>query len=472
MSRVYLCFCFGVLALAACNKEPLYTPVSGNTTQLYDFQLERTTSNPQLGRFYNGMILGDTAVHLTVDYGTDISSIEPTVLANADSILPKGKQDFRSPVSYTIWANGKSATYTVRIAVSAIQHPAIQTMAAGSSHVFALKNDGTLWASGDNSYGQLGMGDLSSRITMTQVPVYDVAKVYTGDISTVVLLKDGTAWATGNTYGQLGTGTANSTAGFVRQPFFDDAVQIAVTYGEIIVLKPDGSLWGAGRNNYQLLAQGDRDPRYSFVKLPVSDVRQISSFSWDILVQKTNGEVWGWGYNFLGELGFGDSTARSVPTKISTPPGVTKLICGAANSFLIDNAGQVWGVGVNVSGQLGLGDKAKHLSYTELPFFDGKSVADIQPGPGYTLFLDGTGGVWGVGVNYNGQLAQGNVTSLPYLSPVPVNGMTATALSAHGIVAFAFTTDGALWGWGGNPSDVLTIAPGTTYSSSPVQILK
>ncbi len=472
MSRVTIFLLCSLAIIAGCNKAPLYTPDSGNTTQLDGFELEKTTSNANLGRYYNGMVMGDTAVHLTVDYGTDITSLEPTVLANADSIFPKGKQNFTSPVNYTVWANGKSATYIVRIAVSAIQHPVVQTIAAGSSHLLLVKNDGTLWASGDNSNGQLGMGDLSSRNILTQVPMYDVARLYTGDCGTVVMLKDGTAWATGNQYGQLGVGNQTSIVSFTRQPFFDDAVQIAITFGEMIVLKPDGTLWGAGQNVYQLLAQGDRYVRTSFVRIPISDIKQISGYAWDIIAQKTNGELWGWGYNFLGELGLGDSTARAVPAKIPVSATISKIFCGGNNSFLIDNGGQVWAVGGNVSGQLGLGDQAVHGSFTPVSFFNGKSITDVQNAAGFTLFGSGSGGIWGVGVNYSGQMGQGNVSSLPYLTPVQIKGIAATTVCAHGSAAFALAADATLWGWGSNPSDVLTIAPDSVYSPSPVQIIK
>jgi len=418
------------------------------------------------------MLLGDTAVHITVDYGTDITALEPNVQANADSILPRGKQDFTNPVKYTIWAKGKSATFIVRITVSAIQNPSVVSIASGSSHVFALKNDGTLWACGDNSNGQLGMGDLSSRNNMTQVPVYDVAKVFTGDCGTVVILKDGTAWGAGNGYGQLGVGNTNAVLSFMRQPFLDGTTQMVITFGEMFALKADGTLWGAGKNNYQILAQGTKDAQTSFVKIPISDVKQISGWAWDVMVQKTNGEVWGWGYNFLGELGLGDSTVRTAPVKIPVPANVSKIFCGSNNSFLLDNAGQVWAAGNNIFGQLGLGDQAKHPLFTVVPFFNGKGISDIQTASANTVFKGASGNVWVVGVNYMGQLGQGNTSGIPTLTPVLVNGVSANAISAHSSTVFAFKTDNSLWGWGTNPINVLAVGPDSTYSPSPVQIFK
>ena len=43
------------------------------------------------------------------------------------------------------------------------------TIAAGLYHSLALKQDGTVWAWGDNDYGQLGDGTDTDRLTPVQV---------------------------------------------------------------------------------------------------------------------------------------------------------------------------------------------------------------------------------------------------------------------------------------------------------------
>ncbi len=84
-----------------------------------------------------------------------------------------------------------------------------QTVAAGYYHTVALKRDGTLWAWGDNYYGQLGDGTTANQSSPVQVGVAtNWQAVAAGSYHTVALKRDGTLWAWGNnSYGQLGDGT-------------------------------------------------------------------------------------------------------------------------------------------------------------------------------------------------------------------------------------------------------------------------
>ena len=464
----------GLLVLGVsigCNKEPLYTPASKKTTTIYEFWLEKTASNTILNRAYPGMIVGDTAIRLTVDYGTDITALEPTIIAEADSISPKGKQNFTHPVRYTVWAAGQRADYTVRISVSPIQNPVFTKIAAGYSHVMALRNDGTVWVCGDNAAGQLGLGDFSAHNRITQVPVYDVQQIFTGEAASIVKLKDGTTWGTGNRYGQLGLGHKNLIANFTRTPFLDDATQFVFTFYEVIALKSDGTVWGAGRNASKLLLQGDAELKASFVKLPINSVKQISGAGGAMVVQKNNGEVWGWGLNLGGQLGVGDNKDRETPVKLPTPSaGVAKIFAGGSTTFLIDNNGIVWASGPNANGQLGLGDQVSRLSFTQVAFFAGKSIDVISPRTGGTCFIESNGNVWNVGDNVRGQMGLGSQSTIPYTTPKQVAGFTATSIGGSGATNFALKPDGTLWAWGSNASGALGTATDSTAAASPIQI--
>lgn len=58
---------------------------------------------------------------------------------------------------------------------------------AGGSHTVALKSDGTLWAWGDNSQGQLGDGTTTERHAPVQIPLRNSAASvcnFDGDMKT------------------------------------------------------------------------------------------------------------------------------------------------------------------------------------------------------------------------------------------------------------------------------------------------
>jgi len=71
-----------------------------------------------------------------------------------------------------------------------------------------VKVDGSLWCWGDNTFGQLGLGDNAWRTTPQMVAgITDVVSVSLGDYHTCALKRDGSLWCWGrNNYGQLGLG--------------------------------------------------------------------------------------------------------------------------------------------------------------------------------------------------------------------------------------------------------------------------
>ena len=88
-----------------------------------------------------------------------------------------------------------------------------------SYHSLILKNDGTLWGTGYNKNGQLGLGDTTDRTTFTQVTTNanDIKSIYCGENHTLILKNDGTLWGCGlNTSGQLGLGDGNNRTTFTQ----------------------------------------------------------------------------------------------------------------------------------------------------------------------------------------------------------------------------------------------------------------
>jgi len=61
----------------------------------------------------------------------------------------------------------------------------------------------------------------------------------------------------------------------------------------------------------------------------------------------TNGSLYSWGLNNHGQLGFGDKTNRTNPTKIGTATNWTKIACGDYHSLALNDQGEVYGWGIN-----------------------------------------------------------------------------------------------------------------------------
>ena len=92
-------------------------------------------------------------------------------------------------------------------------------ISAGSAHTLALKNDGTIWAWGSNTYGKLGNGTYTViDVAANQFPsnpnpikiheINEAIAISAGTQHSLTLKSDGTVWAWGrNTDGELGDGT-------------------------------------------------------------------------------------------------------------------------------------------------------------------------------------------------------------------------------------------------------------------------
>ena len=117
---------------------------------------------------------------------------------------------------------------------------------------FVLKTDGVLWGCGNDGNGQLGSNSNYGDSTkdFIQIPnMTNVKDIVTSRNHSVLLKNDGTVWGTGmNTYGALGRNPDNypSFRVFTQIPNIDNVVQIATGESHTVALKSDGSLMGTG----------------------------------------------------------------------------------------------------------------------------------------------------------------------------------------------------------------------------------
>ena len=120
-------------------------------------------------------------------------------------------------------------------------------VAAGLGHNVALKADGSLWAWGLNSVGQVGQPNLKTNYEApTRIGLEtNWAKICSSYFHNLALKDDHSLWAWGlNMFGQLGDGTTDNRSVPVMISMDRDWQTIAAGSHCSYALKSNGTLWG------------------------------------------------------------------------------------------------------------------------------------------------------------------------------------------------------------------------------------
>jgi alpha-tubulin suppressor-like RCC1 family protein len=237
-------------------------------------------------------------------------------------------------------------------------------ISAGGAHAAAILEDDTACVWGNNSTGQLGLGDINSRNRPTQIlGLANVKAISTGGGQTLVLLNNGDVWGFGdNTFGQLGIGsiTAPQTTPIKITAWSGIGIKaVRACASHSLALAGDGTVHAVGLNNLGQLGNGTTGPANP-TPAPVSGlgsgsgVEQIECAGHN-LARKTNGEVWAWGPNGDGRLCDGTRIDKNVPAQVvGLGAGAKYAAAGAAHSLFVRSSdGKVVTCGANGSGQLG-----------------------------------------------------------------------------------------------------------------------
>ena len=212
----------------------------------------------------------------------------------------------------------------------------------GDAAFKAVKTDGTMWCWGNNYDGQLGQGNQTPYSSPVQVGTDTTWSASDGHIggtgrtNTLAIKTDGTLWAWGrNSIGELGQN--NKTE-------YESPVQIPGTYTYVskglnnhdqksttFVIKDDSTLWAIGSMWYGTLGNN-----YGSASMSLASAKYLSSpvqcggssTGWatvshgklGVLASKTDGTLWAWGYGGDGQLGLNAQlpSGRSSPCQIGT----------------------------------------------------------------------------------------------------------------------------------------------------------
>ena len=210
------------------------------------------------------------------------------------------------------------------------------------SYVLAAKTDGTLWSWGDNSAGQLGLGNTTNYSSPKQVgALTGWSKVYASSQSSFAIKTNGTLWSWGgNTYGQLGFGNTTVYSSPKQIGALTNWLDIAAGYFYAVAVKTDGTLWTWGNNAKGQLGLGNTS-NYSSPKQigALTTWLKVSGGSYATGAIKTDGTLWAWGESATtrGMLGLGNLTNYSSPKQVGLLTSWVQIGVGQQNMIAIAN---------------------------------------------------------------------------------------------------------------------------------------
>ncbi|WP_018882954.1 invasin domain 3-containing protein [Paenibacillus massiliensis] len=323
-------------------------------------------------------------------------------LSNAKAVYGGGYFSVALLENGTVWAWGKGNTGTLgngslenlSQAVQVMQSDGspltqVQSIAAGYSHVLALKTDGTVWGWGSNGSNMLSdsWDSMYSRAIQIKASsstyLTGVKEVAVGDYHSMLLKQDGTVWAWGhNGLSQLGNGQSSNGSAYPVQ-VMDSSDQPLGAVRSIVghrlgglALRDDGTVWSWGYNeNYNLgIGSGVTSSNKAIQVLqsgsiPLTSVVRISGGGRLSMAQKADGTVWWWGMQ-----------NRNLQMAGSLISDIADFSAGDNHGLVLKNDGTVWGAGWTAYGELGIPSNSPNRYLTQaIQVYPARSAISATP---------------------------------------------------------------------------------------------
>jgi alpha-tubulin suppressor-like RCC1 family protein len=356
----------------------------------------------------------------------------------------------------------------------------VKSIATSSNRTVFLKNDNTVHVCGKNTDGSLGLGldnSIDIKKMAEQIPITDVKAIAAYGNHNLIVMNDDTLYGWGNnTYGQLGLGNITGADWrtknvptlidfFHIHSKFTNIHKVSAGQKESYFLKRDGTIYRTGQIFPELLPLPDNIKVQDMCMSTTGTVTSIGSYNEYFLITQDS-EVYCWGSNSYGQLGLGDTMKRETPTLIEYDNlgkrfnNIKKIVKkkGSYSYYFLKNDGTVYACGQdegNIPTKYPFMSNIKDISFQGIPMFltnDGnvyvtensyrasgsrdaegptklnmKNIIAISSAPyGKNMVLTKYNDVYVWGPNTNGQLGLGDTvnavrytpTHNPYLSNV------------------------------------------------------
>ena len=312
---------------------------------------------------------------------------------------------------------------------------------------YIIDENGSVYASGHNAYGQLGVGDTNNRTSFTQItfPYLDedevIVKVAIGNYHTLFLTSGGSVYGCGGIkWGVLGNnfGTADigdndeednkaTQSANILTPILiagkadvsfngtenevdladEEIVDIAAGTTFSLLLSSEGTIYMAGKNRYGAFGDGSRlNTKYlTFTEnTKVKNAKSIHASGYNSFYITNNGYLYGAGRNQYKQLGFNDTNNRTTYTYVRGGYRSNQTIeFGHDHGGFVKKGGYAYTFGRNDGYQLGL----NHMYNTQFATVsDVTNASAISCGYDHTLVMTQAGLVYSFGRNMYKQLGR------------------------------------------------------------------
>ena len=312
------------------------------------------------------------------------------------------------------------------------QNVRVLHLSCGYNHTVAILENGHAVSFGANDYGQLGQSESEKKPGQirTLSEHRNVSMAACGARHSIFLTTNLQVYVCGdNSMGQLGVGDREPRRIPRLLPRLQQESVIQVACGKFhsLALTQESVVYAWGSNEQGQLGTENRDnscvcpnPVVSLHSLFIAQITAGASHSFTLT---SSGSLFSWGRNTFGQLGVGDTVDRNVPTLVESIQNrfVVSVVGGEEHSLALTQEGSVFSFGCGIYGQLGHDSKNNQLTPKQIFDFMGSTVTQIACGRMHSLVArENPSTIYTFGLGISGQL--GNDVKLNSISsPLPLS---------------------------------------------------
>lgn len=298
----------------------------------------------------------------------------------------------------------------------------ISQVVSGIAHTITLLSDGSVFVMGDNSYGQLGVSPLqmTNSRSFVQVQLPEIVSVSAGDYYSLFLAADGSVFAAGdNSFGQLCFPSSTASVSPVSAIEALSGITKITAGTDHSLFVGSSYVFACGANEFGQLGMGSVsafEDSLQQVSFSGSVVAVAAGNKFSVLLT-SDGNIYGFGSNAMNQLIGVGSASVNVPTLLSANglSQIVAVVAGANHLVMLNSNGQAFAAGSNAQGQL----SDPQIAETGFSVLGGGfTVASISAGSSFTTLLTTDGRIFTVGDNSQGSLGIGSYSSSSVLQEV------------------------------------------------------